>query len=320
MTSMKNIFTCIAVIALMCACNAIPDKPVFEELTQDELSKAIKSEPQFGDFYDALCPLVENADLSASQEAKYKDVTYRRLFKYYQYMTDSAAWAEKEAGYKKEWESKYRKDLDKVDETMKYWADYKEENSLNRFAKVELTNFYMKYYAYIKSVEDAYICFTITPLDGEIEQIRFDYSYWLKINDGREKVEQSCICTMPISEPYEAMWEIDFWEKDKFEGMTVEKFNQKYDLEIVITDIRKDGQNYSIDDLDIPEAVLALWEDDTPENRDEVAKLVNPNYMDVATYVEKKGEEDLAQFDELCHDFLRLLFESNLKNRSPFDD
>ena len=310
---MKKIFTCITLIALMCACNAIPDKSVFEELTQEELSKAIKSEPLFGDFYDVICPLIEYADLSASQEAKYKDVTYRRLFKYYLFYNDSASWVERETALEKEWANKYQKDLDKVDETMKYWADYKEENSLNRFAKVELTNFYITHYPYVGGVDEAYICFTITPADGEIEQIRFDYSYWLKINDNKEKETKGCICTTPIAKPYEAMWEIGYWEKDNFDGMTVEKFNQKYNLEIEITDIRKDGQNYSIDDLDIPEQVIALWENDTPENRDEVAKLINPDYLDMETYIDMKEEEDLIQYDKLCHDFIELLCKTNMK-------
>ena len=96
--------------------------------------------------------------------------------------------------------------------------------------------------------------------------------------------------------------------------MTVAKFNQKYDLEIEVTDVRKDGVNYSLDDLNIPEAIQKFWRVDTPETRDAVAVLVNPSYVNRETYINNKQNEEMKNFDALCYEFVNVSLEENILN------
>ena len=300
--------------ALFTACSSIPNKSVFEELTTDELASAIKADPEFGDAYEGMRALIGMTSFSEVQKAQYKDVTYRRLYKYTKHLDDSAYWQPLREKWSEEWKTCFAQDLAGVDEKVKYWNDYKEKNSLSRFVKVELSRFYITHYTYIGGVKDACFCFNITPVDGAIEQLKFTYSYSYKINNGEGKITQNCIYSSPITDTKEGMWEIPYGEKDDFDGMTVEKFLQKYDLEIEVTDVRKDGKNYSLDDLNIPEAIKAFWESDTPEHRDAVALLVNPNYVGRDKYLSRKQDEELREYDALCFDFLNLCMEENILN------
>lgn len=155
-----------------------------------------------------------------------------------------------------------------------------------------------------------------------IEQLKFTYSYAYKINSGRGKETHSCIYSSPISSKKEGAWEIPYLEKEKFDGMTVSKFLQNYDLDIEITDVRIGGKNYSLDDLNIPEAITDFWKEDSEENRDKVAVLVNPSYVNRAQYLEKKKSEELKKYDSLCYEFTNISLENNFLNglRKFFED
>ena len=96
--------------------------------------------------------------------------------------------------------------------------------------------------------------------------------------------------------------------------MTVKKFLQEYDMEIEVTDVRIEGKNYSLNDLNIPEEVLNLWKEDTSENRDAVASLVNPTYVNKEQYISNKKTEDLKIFDLLYYEFSEALLQNSLLN------
>lgn len=304
---MIKFFPFIFVYIVLVACNPIPNKSVFEELTTDEVTSIIKKEPDFSEVYKNIRSFVELTSFSEAQKTQYKDVTYRKLYKYTKHVNDEKYWYIREEKWKNEWNETFSKTLDKVDEKVAYWTDYKEKNSLSRFVKVELSEFYINHYSYhsfISGVDDVYICFNITPLEEVIEQLKFTYSYSYKINNGRGKKSCNCICKTPITNTKEYAWEIPYSEKDDFYGMTVSEFLHDYDLIIEITDVRKDGVNYSLDDLDIPEAISNFWKENTVEARDAVAVFIDPSYISKKQFLENKKNEELKEYDSLCYDFL----------------
>lgn len=301
---MKKISLLVFAGLLLAACSSIPNKSVFEELTTDELASAIKEEPDFGNEYQAIRLVVGLGTFTDVEKAQFKDVTYRRLYKFVKHQSDSSYWASKEEKWGKEWDETMGNDLIKVDEKVASWNEIKAKNSLSRFAKIELSRFLISHYSYIGGVSDASICFNITPLQGDIEQIKFTYKYGLKIDDQKNQKEHKCVYSSPISTTTEGAWDIAYSERDKFDGITVEDFLQQNNLEIEITDVRKDGKNYSIEDLNIPEAITNFWKEDTPETRNAVALLINPSFVSRKNYIELKQAEEMVEYDSLCADFL----------------
>ena len=247
------------------------------------------------------------------QKAEYKDVTYRRLYKYYHRNNfEPGYWQPLTEQWSNEWDDTMAKDLLKVDSVSAYWADYKKQHSLSRFAKVELADFRITYF--YSMIDDAYICFDITPLQGTIEQIKFTCTYGFKIDGDDGKKTYGYRYASPITKTKRGYWDIDYFERDKFKNMTVKKFLQEYDMEIEVTDVRIEGKNYSLNDLNIPEEVLNLWKEDTSENRDAVASLVNPTYVNKEQYISHKKTEDLKIFDLLCYEFSEALLQNSLLN------
>jgi hypothetical protein len=294
---MKKLYLLIllAIFALG-SCNKISDKPISEKLSTEELSKAIKSDTLFASFYEHIRKEVD--DMSDIKKATYNDVTYRRLFKYIKFLQDTTYWNPLSEKWEKEWESEYGKYLPKADSVLQYWKQYLAENSLDKYVKIELVRIDKEYYEYISGLKEVNLGFRLTPLQGTIEQIRFNYGYKAKIHgDSKYYEKHKCIETDPLSSPRIGYWEVNYSDRDKFAGKNVETFLRDYNLFIEVTNIRKDGVNISTDDFNIPKEVTECLEneEDYPSlfklNKDELIKeMINKDYLRKWEYQNKKAD------------------------------
>ncbi len=301
------------VIFLLSSCNSISDKPVSEKMTTEELSKAIKSDTLFAEFYESIREEVD--EMSDIKKATYSDITYRRLFKYVKFLQDSTYWNPLFDKWEKEWQLDYGTYLPKADSVLSYWKNYLAENSLDKYVKIELARIDKRYYDYIGELKEVNLCFKLTPLQGTVEQIRFNYGYKAKIHgdDGLYE-KQRCIETDPLSSARIGCWEVSYSDKDKFAGKNVETFLRDYNLYIEVTQIRKDGINISTDDFNVPESVKECLEYEKKYpilyefSKDEVIKeLINKDYLGKWDYRNKKADELREKKDKLCFDFLKAL-------------
>ena len=303
----------LGLIIILSSCSKISDKPVSEKLNTEELSKAIKSDTMFTGFYENIRKSVDEMD--DIKKAKFNDVTYRRLFKYYKFSQDTTYWKPLSEKWEKEWEKDFGIYSTKADSTIKYWKKYLAENSLDKYVKVELANIDKEYYEYIGELKEVQLGFRLTPLQGAVQQIRFDYGYKAKINgDDKYYEKHRCIETDPLNSSRIGYWEIDYSDKDKFAGKNVESFLRDYNLYIEVVEIRKDGINISTADFAVPEEVskclevekeyptlFDLYKDDVIKN------LIKKDYIGKWEYNNKKAEEIQEKEDKLCHDFLKEL-------------
>lgn len=299
---MKKVIVLYVIISLFVSCSNIPNKSIFEDLSSDELATAIKSEPTFEDFYDGIHSLAKLVSFSDGKKAKYKDITYRRLFKYMNHKTDSAYWLPKIEKWGEEWDKTMSGDIAKIDDTIRYWTNYKEQNSLSRFATVTLDHFYTEYNQFI-DISNSYIYFKIEPTEGPIEQIIFNVNYSYKIYEGSGKKTNAYLCPTPIKTPTTFKWKINEFTDGELHEITKDEFVQKFDYNIEITKIRKDGVNYSLEDLNIPEEISAYLYDNTEKNRDKVAKLINPKFENRVTYIKNQISKEEKEYDSECHEF-----------------
>jgi len=298
---------------LLSGCNNISDKPISEKLTTEELSKAIKSDTLFSDFYEYIRKHVD--DLSEIKKAKYNDVNYRRLFSYIKFVDDTTYWNPLFDKWGKEWDMKYGEYMPKADSTVNFWKKYLEENSLNKYVKVELAKIDKEYYSYSYGIKEVNLGFRLTPLQGTVEQIVFTYGYQAKIHENNKYYEKHrCRSTTPFSNPTIRYWEVDYSNRKLFSGHSVETFLRDYNLYIEITDIRKDGVNISTDDFDTPEVIsdyLQYGENDDfmrDYYREKIiSKLINEDYLRRWEYYEKHADVLREKKDKLCFDFLKEL-------------
>lgn len=256
MTIMKKVkLISVTLLSLIVfACSPIPNKSVFEPLDSKELAKVLKAKPNFEKLYTSL----KNCSVSFNEieKAKFSDITWRELYKAYELGADTT----KTALWKSEWKERFSGDEEKVDSVLNYWQKYKEKNSLSRYVKVEFAELYKEYYSYDYEVKNVHFGFKLTPLQGKVEQVKFTYRFSAKINDNVYGASHSCITTTPFSSSVVRYWEADYSDENTLKNMSTSSFIRDYDMKIEVTNVRKDGKNYSIDDLYIPKSVTEYWD------------------------------------------------------------
>lgn len=299
---------------IISSCNNIPNKPVSEKLSMEELSKAIKSDTMFTHFYENIRKSVDEMD--DIKKAKFNDVTYSRLFDYYKFLQDTTYWRPLSKKWEKDWEKEYGIYSIKADSTINYWKKYLEENSLNKYVKIELVDISKEYYDYVGGLKEVNLGFRLTPLQGAVQQIRFDYGYIAKIHgDNKYYDKHSCIKTDPLNSSQINYWEVGYSDRDKFAGKNIESFLRDYYVYIEVLEIRKDGINMRTEDLAIPEVVtkfleiekeypilIDLYKDDI------ITNLIKNDYIGRWKYRNKKAEEIEEKEDKLCYDFFKELY------------
>ena len=310
---MKKLFLLIFGLAIiLCSCNSISDKPVSVKLDTDELSKAIKADTLFSSFYETIRKRGDEMD--DIKKAKFNDVTYRRFFKYFKFLRDTTYWNPLSEQWEKEWKKEYGIYLPKTDSTLKYWKKYLQENSLNKYVTVELAQIDKDYYEYLGTLKEVNLGFRLTPLQGAIEQLRFNYGYKAKINGNKYFETHNCISTSPFSSPTIRFWEVGYGDRENFSGKSVETFLRDYNLQIEITSIRKDGVNISTEDFNIPEEISDYFtnENDTLMRdyyKDKVLKkIIYKDYLDNWEYRTKKADVIREKEDKLCFDYMNELY------------
>lgn len=299
---------------ILTSCSSIPEKPVFEKLSTEELAAVIKIDTSFTKFYGTLRKEVDEMD--DIKKAKYNDVTYRRLFDYITFLKDTVYWNPLREKWDNEWQRDYGKYSSKADSTLNYWNKYISENSLNKYVKIELAQIDKDYYEYVGDLRDVSLGFILIPLQGPIEQITFNYGYMAKINGDRYYEKHNCISTAPFSSPTIRFWEVGYSDKEKFSGKNVTTFLRDYNLHIEITSIRKNGLNISANDLNVPSEIADYFnygENDTLMQdyyQDKIIKsIISKSYIGKLEYHLKKVDEIKEEEDKLCFDFLNEIYE-----------
>ena len=259
---MKSRFTLIAAIGLfICSCNNIPNTSIFEPLDTKTLAGIIKQDSLFTSFYEELQE--KTSQFNEIEKAKFDDITYRKLYSMVEFSRDTSELNPKYRQWQQEWDDQFGMYAAKADSVIRYWEQYKKDNALDRFVKIEFSAIDKEYYSYSYDVKNVHFAFKLTPLKGKVDQIRFNYRYSAKINDVQYAESHSCISTAPFSTTVIRYWEADYRDERRLKYTTSSEFKRDYNIVFEITEVRKDGINYDIGDLDIPESVESVFKTDS---------------------------------------------------------
>ena len=246
--SLIPIIACCVIVA----CSSIPSKSVFEDLSTEELSKILQETPDFETEYRHI----KNAILAFNdiEKAKYSSITWREIYKAYKFSSDTTKFQLLFTQWENEWKETYSKYDGKVDSVISYWHEYMIQNTPERFVHIEFSGIKKNYYPYTFDIEDVSMGFRLVPLDGTIEQVKFSYRFSAKI-DRLYGEKNYCIITTPFKSPVIRYWKVDYRDNEILERLNSETFKRDYDIHIEITDVRKNGINYSIYDLYMPQSL-----------------------------------------------------------------
>ena len=331
MNNRNNLFlsSLLALLTLI-GCNRIPDKSVFESLNVEELKTAITYDTSFASTYKYIKYLRDSIITSEIDRVKYVDLTYKRVHRLMKFSADTNFFKTARKKMDEEWVMKYGKYKVKIDSISDYWKKYKLDNSLDQYVKIELVRLQKQYYEYIGGIKDVQLGFKLTPLKGAVQQLRFAYRLEAKINEPRDEensylsvselLDKSyCLSTSPFSAPVIRYWDANYRNKTILEGKTLEALIRDYNILIEVDEIRIDGRNLSMEDLNIPKSVEHHWEYEKKENlqdlctKDIVKEILNEEYIPQYQYRIQETERILRKKDSLTLSFLQERFNRTIE-------
>lgn len=283
---------------ILVSCSSIPSKSIMDPLETNELATIIKKDTLFEKFYTSVRNKVEK--LSDIDKAKFSDITYSSFYDCYKFTNDTNQVKPLAKQFESDWNQKYSMYATKIDSVVGYWKKYIADNSLTRYVSVEFDHIDKDYYSYSYDVKDVKFAFKLSPKDGaRIEQIKFSYRYSAKINSYRGEWNY-CILTSPFSSPVVKYWKVDYSDEKRLKNVSSADFKRDYNIEFEISDIRMNGKNYSMDDLNVPKSVrnymdttfsfsATLYKDDV------IKETVNPEYVSKSAYIMKRLKEEVSK-------------------------
>ena len=209
---MKRFLTFSITCLLLASCNGGLNHSILEPLDVKDLKKQMKADSTFTSFYKDVQDLRTWIMKSDVRQAKYGEITYKRLKKFDEKTTDTTFTKKLFKSEKEVYDLLYPDYSQQIDSIMRYWGAYREKYSLDSLVKIEFKELWKEYYSYSGDVKDVNIGFEVTPLKGTIQQLIFRYCIKSKIsNDGKLSAWDShrCLASSPISRTKTLYWEAD---------------------------------------------------------------------------------------------------------------
>lgn len=311
----RVIYLLFAAVIALSSCSHGMNKSIIEPMSVDELRANMKEDTTFTDFYDLAQKLSKWIITSDVRQAKYGDVTYKRLKKYITHSSDTSFFGKKERVWKEEYAKLYPDYSHQVDSIMNYWRAYKESYNMDSLVTIEFSELWKEYYSYSGDIKDVNIGFLITPLKGTIDQLIFRYEMKTKVgNDGSISLFNGhrCVATSPISKPRTLYWEAYYSDEKTLKGRSSAEVKRDYDFNIELVNVRINGENYEDKLNQIPDPVHKALKYCTEGNNwyedDIIRMFLNPDYNDFAEYCQPLGEAEMKKYDQGVFDLLKAFY------------
>ena len=311
---MKKLLLFFCSLFIIYSCTNGLNKSIIEPLTVDELKINMKRDTSFTDFYSMIQEIREYVLKSDVTQAKFADITYKRVKKYNDKINDAIFFRKIINEQREIYDSKFPDYTNEVDSILTYWQAYKSKYSLDSLVQIEYSELWKEYYSYSNDVKSVNIGFLITPLKGTIEQLIFRYSIKPKIsNDGKLGYFDThrCLASSPIYSAKTLYWEADYSDEKYLANKTSSEVSKEYAFNIEIVEVRMHGENMSEKLEMIPESVSDALKYGPYYNGDVIRELIDPNYVPFYEFSKQAlndayktiDSEVYTLFDEYYNDF-----------------
>lgn len=299
---------------LYCSCTDYLDKPIAEPMSVEDLRGAIKQDSAFLDFYESVQKFRKDFFSEDLNQVKYGELTYRRFYDFVNKSKDSLFTKPIFEEANKEWNSKYSIYTSKVDSVAEYWKKYDDDHSLSSYVAIDFKTLDKDYYSYSHDVKSVNLGFSLTPLKGKIEQVKFTYEVTSKLDSNVSSYwnddKGNCISTSPFSSTVIRYWEAPYSLEKKLKYKSTEEFVRDYDVNVKITAVRVAGENYSEDTMLTPYSVKSYLKYPSSYSEGELIKeCIYSEYKTAEELYNDLLQDALKASDKDCYDFLECIKE-----------
>ena len=288
-SNIKRMSLLLVVLVSLCSCNNIPKTSIFEPLSSQQLARIIDRNDNFEIFYEDYWFYhgVKIVSLNELQKAKYIDLTYRDLYKYYLLGLDE----DLNNSIEEEWNSRYGIYATKVDSVKNYWSQYKDSNSLEKYIKIELD------YVSARGNRTQRCDFYLTPLCEGIEGVSFVFRY-IKGRDYLNNVggkEYTLTYNGLVNKRTLFEW-YNYAGDDYMGEVSSSYFMSSFMTQIEVKSIKINGITY--DYSSIPSAVRTYLDQRKTiikgsyvQDYEIIREVLDPQYLTLAQYAKIKKDE-----------------------------
>lgn len=277
---------------------------VFDSYSDAQLKKLAKEDPEYLRFYQKVFKIMAAAPLEKEQRKAFKDLTYRRLYRYATLPKDTAYWAPLEKDWTNEWRELYGYYYyEGADSAAAYWKQVVDEQ-INCYATIEPKAIVVTG-EYDYSLETAYMFFDVTPLKGTITELSAIYMTGLNTDNGHNFETYNIFAYGTIAEASETRSRLG--NPDAWRDVALEAYLKDHYIKTEIRYVIVDGVRHNYEDLNVPKGVERLMLEDIPLHRDQTAKYLNPQFVTLKTYLENKKKEVIELADPLSATFIDVI-------------
>lgn len=241
-------------------------KSVTQELSLKQIERLVKQDTLWENVISMVEENIEVVSDDRVLQAKYKDLTYERLYNFYGRVYDSIWLNDVIEGtfdartiYVDSLREKYQM---QVETDFNQYKELQHETSPHGFFAIDYEGIQNNYYEYIDGVENVYIRFRITPLRGPIQGGSFKFHISSKVT-GSEIGEMSCRFSSYTVKPTTYSWEIGYDLEQELEYLISERVRNRYDFEYTYLSARQYDVTFSAKDIYeiIPDSFLSVLRD-----------------------------------------------------------
>lgn len=158
------------------SCSNIPDKPVTDELTAEEVKKAVQSDSLFADLYDFA--RFRSSFMQSAEIARFSGLTYRNALEYIHFTDDSAFWDKQREQMTAEWNAENAKALQKTDSVIESWRDSISATHISDYIRITpvAANEKPTYFLYASTYRKMALTFEVEALKP-IDELIFSYGF-----------------------------------------------------------------------------------------------------------------------------------------------
>lgn len=277
---------------------------VFDSYSDAQLKKLAKEDPEYLRFYQKVFKIMAAVPLEKEQRKAFKDLTYRRLYRYATLPKDTTYWAPLEKDWTNEWRELYGYYYyEGADSAAAYWKQVVDEQ-INCYATIEPKAIVVTG-EYDYSLETAYMFFDVTPLKGTITELSAIYMTGLNADNGHNFETYNIFAYGTIAEASETRSRLG--NPDAWRDVALEAYLKDHYIKTEIRYVIVDGVRHDYEDLNVPKGVERLMLEDIPLHRDQTAKYLNPQFVTLKTYLENKKKEVIELADPLSATFIDVI-------------
>ncbi len=163
---------------LVISCDNALNKSIVEPLTPEEVSQAVKKEPEFYLTYEFV-ELHDNYLRTTAQKAMWQDLTYKRLHKFMSIILDRDFQESHQKEFTQKWELQYGHYKVSADSVCDIWQRYWDTHRATNYVRVDLIDIEKEYmqppWGGDPIVTSRKFVLKVTPLRGTVDSVSFDY-------------------------------------------------------------------------------------------------------------------------------------------------